>query len=53
MANMSRRSFLQLFGASAAAVAGLGLVGCGGSSDSGSSASKLEAVKKNGETCWP
>lgn len=49
MANMSRRSFLQLFGASAAAVAGLGLVGCGGSSDSGSSASKLEAVKKNGK----
>ena len=48
MANMSRRSFLQLFGASAAAVAGLGLVGCGGSSDSGS-ASKLEAVKKNGK----
>lgn len=48
MANMSRRSFLQLFGASAAAVVGLGLVGCGGSSDSGS-ASKLEAVKKNGK----
>lgn len=49
MANMSRRSFLQLFGASAAAVAGLGLVGCGGSSDSGSSDPKLEAVKKNGK----
>ena len=49
MANRSRRSFLQLFGASAAAVAGLGLVGCGGSSDSGSSDSKLEAVKKNGK----
>lgn len=37
MASMSRRSFLQLFGASAAAVAGLGLVGCGGSSAASSS----------------
>ena len=49
MASMSRRSFLQLFGASAAAVAGLGLVGCGGSSNSGSSDSKVETIKSRGK----
>ncbi len=49
MASMSRRSFLQLFGASAAAVAGLGLVGCGGPSNSGSSDSKVETIKSRGK----
>ena len=49
MASMSRRSFLQLFGASAAAVASLGLVGCGGSSNSGSSDSKVETIKSRGK----
>lgn len=49
MASMSRRSFLQFFGASAAAVAGLGLVGCGGSSNSGSSDSKVETIKSRGK----
>lgn len=49
MASMSRRSFLQLFGASAAVVAGLGLVGCGGSSNSGSSDSKVETIKSRGK----
>lgn len=39
---MSRRSFLQAFGAASAATAGLALVGCGGSSSSSSSETKTE-----------
>ncbi|MDD5799761.1 MAG: ABC transporter family substrate-binding protein [Coriobacteriales bacterium] len=40
MNNVSRRSFLKLAGGTAAAVAGLGLVGCGGDSDTSSSSAK-------------
>ncbi|MGN0286654.1 MAG: ABC transporter substrate-binding protein, partial [Atopobiaceae bacterium] len=41
--NVSRRSFLGLTGGAAVAAAGLGLVGCGGGSDSGSSGSSGSA----------
>ena len=44
---MSRRSFLGLTG-SVAAVAGLGLTGCGGSSDSGSAASSTDSANRGG-----
>ena len=44
---MSRRSFLGLTG-SVAAVAGLGLTGCGGSSDSGSAASSTDSASRGG-----
>ena len=46
--SLSRRQFLGLFGASAVAVSGLGLVGCGGSgsseSASGNAASSSASV---------
>lgn len=48
MKNISRRQFVATLGASAAAVAGLGLVGCGGSSSS-SSDSKLQTIKDRGK----
>ena len=50
-ADMSRRQFLQFATMGAAAVAGLGLVGCGSSSDSSSSSgsSKLESIKSAGK----
>lgn len=47
MKNISRRQFVVTLGASAA-VAGLGLVGCGGSSSS-SSDSKLQTIKDRGK----
>ena len=47
MKNISRRQFVVTLGASAA-VAGLGLVGCGGSSSS-SSESKLQTIKDRGK----
>ena len=50
MSSMSRRQFLQLFGGATAAVAGLGLVGCGGSSSSDSSSdSKVATIKSRGK----
>jgi len=50
MSSMSRRQFMQLLGASAATVAGLGLVGCGGSSSSDSSSdSKVATIKSRGK----
>ena len=49
MKNISRRQFVATLGASAAAVAGLGLVGCGGSSSSSSSDSKLQTIKDRGK----
>lgn len=49
MKNISRRQFVATLGASAAAVAGLGLVGCGGSSSSSSSDSKLQTIKNRGK----
>lgn len=49
MKNISRRQFVVTLGASAAAVAGLGLVGCGGSSSSSSSDSKLQTIKDRGK----
>lgn len=50
--SISRRNFIKAFGASAA-VAGLGLAGCGGSDDTGSgsaaaSASKLQTIRDRG-----
>ncbi len=47
--SISRRNFIKMFGASAA-VAGLGLAGCGGDADSGSaaSASKLQTIRERG-----
>lgn len=48
MKNISRRQFVVTLGASAA-VAGLGLVGCGGSSSSSSSDSKLQTIKDRGK----
>ena len=50
-ADMSRRQFLQFATMGAAAVAGLGLVGCSSSSDSSSSSgsSKLESIKSAGK----
>ena len=47
MKNISRRQFVVTLGASAA-IAGLGLVGCGGSSSS-SSDSKLQTIKDRGK----
>lgn len=44
---MTRRNFLKVTGASAA-VAGLGLVGCSGETESASSGSKLDAIKERG-----
>ena len=54
MKNISRRQFLQALGLSTAAVAGLGLVGCGGGSNggsasTGSSSSKVDAIKSRGK----
>lgn len=49
MKNISRRQFVATLGASAAAVAGLGLVGCGGGSSSSSSDSKLQTIKDRGK----
>ena len=54
MKNISRRQFLQALGLSTAAVAGLGLVGCGGGSNggsasTGSSRSKVDAIKSRGK----
>lgn len=48
MKNISRRQFVVTLGASAA-IAGLGLVGCGGSSSSSSSDSKLQTIKDRGK----
>lgn len=48
MKNISRRKFVVTLGASAA-IAGLGLVGCGGSSSSSSSDSKLQTIKDRGK----
>ncbi|WP_307739480.1 transporter substrate-binding domain-containing protein [uncultured Parolsenella sp.] len=54
MKNITRRQFLGVFGATAA-VAGLGLVGCGGSASTGSSStgsssgSKVDAIKSRGK----
>ena len=48
MKNISRRQFVVTLGASAA-IAGLGLVGCGGSSSSSSSDSKLQTIKDHGK----
>ncbi|WP_293845364.1 transporter substrate-binding domain-containing protein [uncultured Parolsenella sp.] len=48
MKNISRRQFVVTLGASAA-IAGLGLVGCGGSSSSNSSDSKLQTIKDRGK----
>ena len=48
MKNISRRQFVVTLGASAA-IAGLGLVACGGSSSSSSSDSKLQTIKDRGK----
>ena len=47
MSNLSRRSFVGLSG-SAAAILGLGLVGCGGGSNSSDGAKAVSAEPQNG-----
>ena len=50
MRTISRRQFIGSMGVAAATVAGLGLVGCGGSSSSSdSNASKVQTIKDRGK----